>query len=226
MTLKIAYFVLILTCGAAGAVSAQGVSEPDSVAGAAEGVCGVEEAKKTVLTVKSNLLYDAITALNVAVEVPIGEKWSVELEDVCPWWHHENKWAFQLLQVGAEGRYWFKPSRARKVLTGQFGGLYVMGGKYDLQKRRDICYQGEFWSVGASYGYAMPIGKRFNMEFSVSLGFMSTHYKHYNPSENWNDLVADKRKHGRFTYWGPTKVKVSLIYPIDVKVKKKGGRHD
>ena len=195
---------------------------------------------KTLFTVKTNLLYDAVTAVNFAVEVPIGDKWSVEVEDVFPWWHNKNKWAFQLLQIGAEGRYWFKRTDYRDVLTGQFAGFYGMGGKYDFQNRRKFCYQGEFWSVGFTYGYAMPLGKRFNLEFSLSVGLISTHYRHYTPSEDWGELVADPYKHGIFNYVGPTKAKISLIYPLFKKIGKsskagkslqwdrvrKGGSHD
>ena len=175
---------------------------------------------------KTNLLLDAITAVNFALEIPMGRQGSMELETVCPWWHHKNKWAFQWLQVGAEGRYWFKRQEAPSVLNGHFGGIYVMGGKFDLQKRRIFCYQGEFWSTGLTYGYAMPVGKHFNMEFSLSVGYLSTGYQHYTPSRDYSELIKDPYKYGKFNYFGPTKLKVSLVYPIKVKIKKRGGHHE
>ena len=78
------------------------------------------------IAIKSNLLYDLATALNVEVEIPIGVKWSIMFEDVFPWWHNGNKWAFQMWEMGVEGRYWFMRTPARKTLTGHFVGLYVM----------------------------------------------------------------------------------------------------
>lgn len=178
--------------------------------------------QRTLFTIKNNLLYDVLTAINIAIEVPLGNKWSIEIEDVCPWWHNGNKWAFQILELGAEGRYWIRSPYKNQVLTGHFGGVYVMGGKYDLQNHRKACYQGNFWSVGCSYGYVIPIGKRFNMEFALSLGFLSTKYQHYTPSSNWDELVKDPYKYGRTNYFGPTKAKISLIYPFKIKDKKKG----
>lgn len=175
----------------------------------------------TVAAIKSNLLYDAVTALNFEIEIPIGEKWSVMVEDVFPWWHSGNKYAFQMWEMGIEGRYWFHRTDARKVLSGHFGGLYAMSAKYDFQWKRDINYQGEYWSAGITYGYAMPIGKRFNLEFSASFGYLSTAYRHYQPSPGYEELVRDPYKEGRLGYIGPTKLKASLVMPIELPLKKR-----
>ena len=183
------------------------------------------EQDKTILALKTNLLYDALTALNVEVEVPIGDKWSVAVEDVFPWWHIGNKYAFQMWEMGIEGRYWFHRTPARKVLSGQFLGFYTMSAKYDFQWRTQLNYQGEYWSTGLTYGYAMPIGKYFNLELSLSLGYLSTAYRHYIPSPGYTELHRDPDKQGRLGYWGPTKIKASLVYPINISSwKKKGGR--
>ena len=48
---------------------------------------------------------------------------------------------------GLEGRYWLGSHQKREnseVLTGHFFGLYVGGGKYDLQWKENG-YQGEFF---------------------------------------------------------------------------------
>lgn len=174
---------------------------------------------RTVVALKTNMLYDAITALNVEVEVPIGKRWSVAVEDVFPWWHSGNKYAFQMWEMGVEGRYWFKRTDARDVLSGHFGGIYVMSAKYDFQRKKSINYQGEYWSAGLTYGYSMPLGKLFNLELSVSLGWLSTAYRHYQPSYNYGELIRDPYKQGRFGYFGPTKLKASLVLPVSLPVK-------
>ena len=176
---------------------------------------------QTVLALKTNLLYDLATALNFEIEIPIGKRWSIMVEDVFPWWHGGNKWAFQMWEMGIEGRYWFKRTDAREVLTGHFIAPYVMSAKYDFQWRRDVNYQGEYWSAGLTYGYAMPIGKRFNLEFSASFGYLSTAYVHYNPSDGYGELVKDPYRQGRLGYVGPTKLKASLVMPLDMTTKKR-----
>lgn len=176
------------------------------------------------VAVKTNLLYDLATALNVEIEVPIKNHWSVVIEDVFPWWERGNKYCFQLWEMGVEGRYWLSDNKYhRQKLSGHFVGGYVMSGKYDFQWKRRLNYQGEFWSVGATYGYTMPIGKRFKMEFSASVGYLSTEYRHYRPSSDYGELIKDPKKQGRLGYVGPTKLKVSLVYPLHFLVKKKGG---
>ena len=129
-----------------------------------------EERLDTAFTfaVKSNLLYDAVTALNVEVEVPIKNHWSVMVDHVFPWWEKGNKYCLQLLETGVEGRYWFRNNQYHsQKLQGHFAGAYAMSGKYDFQKDRDLCYQGTFWSAGATYGYAKKISRLFRLEFSV-----------------------------------------------------------
>ncbi|MBQ3190080.1 MAG: DUF3575 domain-containing protein [Bacteroides sp] len=181
------------------------------------------EEKKILFALKSNLLYDAMSALNVEVEIPIGDRWSVMVEDVFPWWNNGNKWALQMWEMGVEGRYWFKRNDECDVLTGWFGGVYGMSAKYDIQWKRALNYQGEYWSAGLTCGYTFPISKYFNLEFSASLGYLSTAYRHYVPSEGYDELILDRYKQGRIGYVGPTKLKVSLVVPIRLTYKKNRG---
>ena len=182
------------------------------------------EERRVILALKTNLLYDAVTALNFEVEVPIGNHWSLMVEDVFPWWEKNNKYCFQLWTMGMEGRYWFSNNKHySQKLSGHFMGAYTMSGKYDLQWKRDLSYQGEFWSAGATYGYAFPLGKRFKLELSASLGFMSIAYRHYIPSNDYEMLFKDLEKQGRISYFGPTKLKASLVLPLYLSYQKKGG---
>lgn len=186
--------------------------------------------RNMIAAVKTNLLYDAVTALNVEVEVPIANRFSVTWEDVFPWWETGNKYCFQLWEMGAEARYWFKPweTIGTEKLRGWFVGPYVMSGKYDFQYDKSINYQGEMWSVGATAGYAMPIGKkkRLNLEFSLSMGYMKTHFRHYIPTDSYDKLIHDPAGDGSFynIFKYPTKAKVSLVVPISYG--KKEARHE
>ena len=194
-----------------------------------------EEDTKTILALKTNLLYDAVSWLNFSVEVPVGDRFSALYYHQFPWWtwgKGNNEYCMRFLSIGAEGRYWFKPMPREKTetrikrdrLMGHFVGVYGESGKWDFEHKRDICYQGEHWSAGLSYGYAMPIGKRLNLELSVSAGYASIAYRGYTPSEDYEILWRDPEKVGRWHYFGPTKAQVSLVLPFIVKVKKGGER--
>ena len=181
-----------------------------------------EKGAKTILALKTNLLYDALSLTNFSIEVPIyKDKLSVLYYHQFPWWtwgQADNEFCIRFLSIGAEARWWFK---AKERLQGHFLGAYAESGKYDFEFQRRICYQGEFYSAGLSYGYAMPVGKHVNLEFSLSAGYASMAYRGYSPSEDYEILWRDPNKVGRVHYFGPTKAQVSLVIPI--RVKTKGG---
>ena len=195
----------------------------------------IEEDTKIILAVKTNLLYDAVSWLNFSVEVPLGDRFSLLYYHQFPWWRWgkaQNEYCMHFLSIGTEGRWWFKtmPREAtdsrikRDRLVGHFIGISGESGKYDFERQRDVCYQGEHWSAGLTYGYAMPVGKRLNLEFSLSVGYASIAYRGYTPSEDYEILWRDPDKVGRWQYIGPTKAQISLVLPFIIKVKKGGAR--
>ena len=179
---------------------------------------------KTVLALKTNLLFDLATAFNFEVEVPIKDRYSLMVEDVFPWWETGNKYCFQWWEMGLEARYWLTPwdVDGTDKLRGLFGGIYAMSGKYDLQYDRKINYQGEFWSAGITAGYSLPLGRKKwgNLEMSLGLGFLQSDYRHYYPADDYSRLYRDRSKDGKLTWFGPTKAKVSLVIPINIPLKK------
>ena len=194
-----------------------------------------EEDTKTILALKTNLLYDAVSWLNFSVEVPLGKRFSAVYNHQFPWWtwgEGNNEYCMRFLSIGAEARWWFKPMPREKTekrikrdkLMGHFLGVYVESGKWDFERKRDICYQGEHWSAGLSYGYAMPIGKRLNLELSASVGYAAIPHRGYQPAEDYSELYPLREKDGTWHYFGPTKAQVSLVLPFVVKYKKGGSR--
>ena len=191
---------------------------------------------KTILALKTNMLYDALTWFNFSIEVPFaGDKFSVLYYHQFPWWRwgeSRNEFCNRFLSIGGEGRWWFKSEprpatekrKKRDRLVGHFLGIYSESGKWDFERKRDICYQGEFWSAGLSYGYSMPISKRLNLEFSLSGGYASIAYRGYTPSPDYSILWRDYSKIGRWHYWGLTKAQVTLVIPIIVNYKVRGNK--
>ena len=188
---------------------------------------------KTILALKTNLLYDAVTWFNFSVEVPFaGDNFSVLYYHQFPWWRagqSDNEFCNRFLSIGGEARWWFKPEprpatekrKKRDRLVGHFLGVYGESGKWDFEQKRKICYQGEHWSTGLSYGYSLPISRSLNMEFSISGGYASIAYRGYTPSPDYSILWRDYDKIGRWHYWGLTKAQVTLVVPIVVKTKKR-----
>ncbi len=186
-----------------------------------------ETVTKPLFAIKTNLLFDALTALNVELEVPIGNRWSIAGEYIFPWWLWERKqYCLESLSGNLEGRYWFGNRKTRPVLTGWFVGLYTGAGYYDIGLGVDKGYQGEFFiAAGVSGGYAHTINKKgtLRMEYSLGVGYMRTKYRQYDPAqicsdEQWHLI---KQKSGKFSWFGPTRAKISLVWLINHTYKKK-----
>ena len=190
-----------------------------------------EWAEKTILALKTNVLYDAVTAFNYSIEVPIGDRFSLCWEHYFPWWSSQPdlKYCLQYLTLGGEARWWFAPQPAprtdrrmiRDRLTGHFLGLYGFWGKSDIQWERTFgMYQcAPVISAGLSYGYSFPLTRHWNMELSLSVGYARIPYQHYIPADDWQVLWRDKENQGVLHYFGPTQVKVSLVRPIVIKYR-------
>ena len=172
-----------------------------------------------IFAVRSNLL---VPALNVGVEVPIGNNWSVGADYYFPWlWpNKDNINCFEFLGWGIEGRYWFGKNRtAFDRLKGHSVGLYGYMGYYDFE-RNYHGHQGEFVNVGLDYTYAMAVGKKksVHFEFSLGVGFIYSQARKYTVIEAGAPLISDKiTKH--ISFFGPTKANISLVVPIFQKVK-------
>ncbi len=178
--------------------------------------------EKMILEVKTNLLYDAVTALNIGVEVPIGEHFSVGAYYLNPWWAwgpNDKKYAFQIQELGFEGR-WYPSLIEDRRLTGWYAGLYAKSAQYDFQNDKKYCYQGEYWSVGATAGYVFHIKKYMRLELGLQVGYLQSDYRHYQPDEAYEHLYRDPYKVGRLSFFGPTGVSATLTVPLYIKVRK------
>ncbi|MBQ9185044.1 MAG: DUF3575 domain-containing protein [Bacteroidales bacterium] len=209
-----------------------GIREPRHVAyGEEDGL-----RKRTIVALKTNMLYDLATVLNYQIEFPIGKQFSAVFEEYTPWWvMHNNRICIQYLTLGGEARWWFKPEprpesedlMLRDVLVGHYIGLYGLWGKTDLQWDKKGTYQCRgIVSAGVTYGYVFPISKHLNLELSASVGYARIPYQHYNPSEDWQILWRDRSKVGVRHWFGPTKITATLSIPIVVsrRVKKQSWR--
>lgn len=185
----------------------------------------IEYVYKPLLAIKTNLLFDLASLINIEVEVPIGNRWSVAGEWIFPWWLWEKKQhCLELMNGNVEGRYWLGNRQKHAKLTGWFGGFYAGGGYYDLEWEKKG-YQGEFFiATGLSTGYSHSIGKNLRLEYSLGIGYMETKYREYEAvKKNDDEWHLMRRTSGRYTWIGPTKARISLVWILNSKHKKEGG---
>jgi hypothetical protein len=185
----------------------------------------IESTQKPLFAVKTNLLFDAATAINLEAEVPIGRRWSVAGEWIFPWWLLKNdQIALETGVATLEVRSYLGNRNAKQPLTGWFVGAHGGWGYYDLEWR-DYGYQGELWYAGLSGGYAHTINRNGNlrMEYSLGFGYMHTDYTRYVPHKEGDNWYLVRQKEAKRLWIGPTRAKVSLVWMINYNIKKKGG---
>ena len=178
---------------------------------------------KPLLAVKTNMLYDLALAPNIEVEVPFGRdgRWSVMAEYTNPWWRWKKlDYSYEIQETGVELRRWFTSScdGSRPYLSGMFAGVYGAVAKYDIENNT-VGDQGDVWSVGATWGYSWPIGRHWNLEFSLSAGYINGERRHYNAEFESTHLIYKYTK--GINYFGPTKLKFSLVWILPSKQKKR-----
>lgn len=212
-------------------VNAQTQREPQTGSGMPESpICTIAPAHEELspqhlsgqrlplFALKTNLLFDAALMPNIELEVPLAARWSLNGEFMCPWWLlKDDKYCLEILMGGLEARYWLGNRNLREALTGHFLGFYAGGGKYDLQWDTNG-YQGEFFiAAGLSYGYTRRIARNLRLEFNLGIGVLRTRYRHYHARDNYQTLLWQES--GTYTWLGPTKMKISLVWLLP---RKKG----
>lgn len=169
------------------------------------------------VAIKTNLLYDATLTVNVGAEMAVAPRWSVDLSGNYNGWNlsDSKRWKHWLVQP--EARYWFC-----EPFGGHFVGLHLLGGQYNIghvdlpfsflgthfRKLKDERYQGWFGGVGIAYGYSWILGKHWNIEAEIGIGWTHTRYDVFECAG-----CGRKTEEGRHhNYVGPTKAAVNLVY--------------
>lgn len=177
----------------------------------------VQRTQAQDVAVKTNLASDAAANINLGLEFGLSQKWTLDISgEYNPWtFSHNKKWKH--LSIQPEARYWFC-----QKMSGHFLGFHAMGGKYnignldlgfkmlgtDFRKLRDYRFAGWYVGAGIAYGYAWMLGRHWNLEAEIGLGYAYTRYDRYECVTCGKKLDNDKPHH----YVGPTKAAINLVY--------------
>ncbi len=182
--------------------------------------------QRNLFALKTNLLFDLVTAINIEMEIPLGNRYSVAAEWLFPWWLSDSRQrCFQFLCGTIEGRYWWGKQREEQdQLLGWAIGLYGGCGYYDLEWD-GVGYQGEnVFAGGLSAIYAHPIGENLRLEYSLGVGLLTTKYRKYNAEKCGNCWNLCMTHRGVKHWFGPTRCRVSLVWMLQQRDKRGGVR--
>ncbi len=168
--------------------------------------------------IKSNALYLAAGVTNIGGEYAFHPHWSVDLPLVYSPYTIARRYRMRFLYIQPEARYWLD-----RPMKGHFFGVHLHAGVFNVSLDDKNRYQSEkgFHGAGISYGYAMPLSRRWSMEFTVGVGYAFTKYCTYYNVPNGIRYEKDLPYH----YWGLTKLGLNFVYRFGDKCgKTKSGK--
>lgn len=181
------------------------------------------ERKPLYVSLKSNMLYDALLIPSIGAEVYLGRMYSVSAEWSYAWWSSDRRHDYWRYYGGdIEVRRWFGRLAADKPLTGHHIGLYAQIFTYDFELGGKGEMGNKFnYGGGVEYGFSLPVGRRINIDFTVGVGYIGGKYHEYVPIDGHYVWQATKRRN----WFGPAKAEVSFVWLIGYgnTNRKKGG---
>ena len=173
-------------------------------------VCISASAQK--IAVKTNLLYDVTTTLNLGAEFRLAPKWTFDIAGNYNPFKFKNDKKMKHWLVQPEVRYWLC-----EAFNGHFFALHALGGEFNVgnidlgifPSTKGHRYEGGMYGAGIGYGYQFVLGKRWNLGLEIGAGWIHANYDKYE-CPHCGEWLGDGKK----DYFGVTKAAVSLIYVI------------
>lgn len=177
---------------------------------------GISSSSAQKVGIKTNLLYDATATVNLGVEVGLHQRWTLDVSGNFNAWsrNESTKWKHWLVQP--EARYWFCDRFA-----GHFVGAHLLVGAFnfgninnkikflgsDFSQLSNYRYQGYGYGAGVCYGYAFLLGKHWNLELELGVGYIFADYQQFECGGCGRSIGG-----GKHHYFGPTKAAVNIVY--------------
>ena len=169
------------------------------------------DGRPPAVALKTNALYWATATPNLGVEFRLAPRWSLEAEvGLNPFTGKEDDGSYgksiKHFRVHPELRYWFC-----ETFYGHFLGVHVPYLIYNVSDiswlgTADERHQGWGAGVGVSYGYNWVVGKHWNIEATIGVGYLYLESDKY-PCEDCVSRFENTRKHS----FVPTEAAVSSI---------------
>lgn len=139
---------------------------------AAVALLRAENASAQLLAVKANASMYAVMTPNLSFEMVTGERTSVDFSI----FGHAKPYGKDSRMIGLQPqfKYWF----AGRPLVREYVGVMALALAYD-STWKNVTYEGNAAAVGITAGYVLPLGKRWDVEFSGGIGVLAHHHRSY-----------------------------------------------
>lgn len=186
--------------------------------------------KHLYMGIYTNLLFDALGVPNLGAEFYLGRNFSIAGNWMHAWWCQECHRRYWRLYGGEINlRRWFGSASRLKPLAGHHLGIYAQAFTYDFQLGGKVYMGGEpggtifdraHFGGGVEYGYALPVASRFNIDFSLGVGYAGGRVYEFKPKDDGYEKISIKERR----WFGPTKLNISLVWLLgkeNVNIRRK-----
>ena len=162
--------------------------------------------KNQYLAIESNLLHDAAVIPNIGVEMGIGKGFTISGNYRNIWLRNQARTRWYRMEGFEAGvnRYL---NRERKPFRGHHVGVYGQLLTWDFTVNGKG-YLAERWTSGGGItnGYAFPVGRRFNLDVEIGVGYLGGNMHEYTPEDGHRVWQRTRPFH----WVGPTKAGLTL----------------
>lgn len=170
---------------------------------------GWRSAHAQQVALNTNALMWAAMTPNLSCEVVTGERTSLDLSlfgHYKPYGIDSKLMAFQ-----PEFRYWF----SGRPMVREFIGVAALATTYNITWNGNV-FDGDAVGAGVTFGYALPVRKRFNIQFYGGFGAVYFRQKQHSNSSNYDDYFTAGGRSSKVNSSGyklmPIKLGISLSY--------------
>lgn len=167
--------------------------------------------------VKTNILYDLTSTVNLGIEYRLDDRWTFDMSG------NYNAWT---LKKGTRWKHWMVQPEFRfwncDAFSGHFVAFHGIAGQYnfggirnglnflgnDFSQLSEHRFQGSAIGGGVAYGYAWILGLHLNLEAEIGVGYIYTEYDKFNCVGCGKRIITGQPAH----YVGPTKAAINLVY--------------
>lgn len=166
-------------------------------------------ASAQIIAVNTDVVSDACLAPSLGVELGMSSRSTLSLNAL----HGSNILGkdIKLTAVQPEWRFYF----SGRPMYHHFVGIGFIGASYDM-KVDDRLYNGDGVGAGVTFGYVLPLGSHWNIDFHAGCGAFLYRQKEYHIDEDYTKYLEDGREvansHG--TSIVPTRIGISISYII------------
>ena len=167
------------------------------------------------VALKTNGAYWVTGTPNLSVEFGLANRSTLDFGGGYNPWNlnglkNDNKKLVHWLGM-LEYRYWFC-----QKFNGHFLGVHALGTQYNISGRellifgkgsKDYRYEGWGAGAGISYGYQLVLGRHWNIEGNIGIGYVRFGYDKYKCPK-----CSEKEGSPQSDYFGPTKCGISVVY--------------